>query len=133
MIILDTHAFVWLITGDSKIGQQSVKIAENALNYGVLAVSAIKFWELAMLCNRNRIKLHATVDSIRLETMNGGIREIPLDGEITVRAVNLQDFHADPADRFIVATAQHFAATLITADEKILAWQGELQRHDATK
>ena len=133
MMVLDTHAFIWLIAGDSKIGQHATKLAEDALKNGSLAVSAITFWELAMLCDRNRVKLHATVDSIRLETMQSGMREIPLSGEIAILAVNLQDFHADPADRFIVATAQHLNATLITADQKILAWPGKLQMHDATK
>lgn len=42
-------------------------------------------------------------------------------------------FHADPADRMIVATARHHQATLITADRQILAFAaaGHLIARDA--
>jgi len=43
----------------------------------------------------------------------------------------LNDFHGDPADRMIVATAMQTTAKLCTADKKILAWGGTLQRLDA--
>ena len=37
----------------------------------------------------------------------------------------------DPADRFIAATALVEQAELVTADERILAWQHAMARHDA--
>ena len=43
----------------------------------------------------------------------------------------LHDFHADPADRFIMATALLHGATLITADDRILMWAGPLRWHEA--
>ena len=46
-------------------------------------------------------------------------------------AVDIADFHADPADRIILATAVLNGLTLITADERILDWPGQLLRHDA--
>lgn len=46
-------------------------------------------------------------------------------------ATELEDFSPDAADCMIAATAMMQAATLITADPKILAWQGELARHYA--
>jgi len=133
MIVLDTHAFVWLIQANSRFGKQSTRLAENALEKNLLVVSAITFWELAMLSSRNKIVLPVTVERMRFETMQNGIREIPLDGSIAMRAVALANFHPDPADRFIVATAQSLDATLITADQKILDWPGELRRHHADK
>jgi PIN domain nuclease of toxin-antitoxin system len=39
----------------------------------------------------------------------------------------LIDFHGDPADRIIVATAMTLGIPLITADEKIIRWN-ESQR-----
>ncbi len=41
----------------------------------------------------------------------------------------LLDTHT--ADRFITATAQSIHAVLITADRDILAWPGNLRRHNA--
>jgi PIN domain nuclease of toxin-antitoxin system len=45
--------------------------------------------------------------------------------------VMLEQFHADPADRSIVAVARNAGLTLVTADGKILGWQGQLDRLDA--
>jgi PIN domain nuclease of toxin-antitoxin system len=59
-----------------------------------------------------------------------GLKEIPVDGEIAVRSVLLNDFHRDPADRLIVATAMG-GHELMTADERILGWRGEVARLDA--
>ena len=44
------------------------------------------------------------VHGVRL-LLDQGIVEIAVNGEIGIRAVGLRDFHADPADRLIVATA----------------------------
>jgi len=58
--------------------------------------------------------------------------ECPLNGEIALLAVNL-DLHRDPADRFIAATAIAHQATLVTADERLLAWKNPLKRQNATR
>ena len=50
-----------------------------------------------------------------------------VNGAIAIRAVGLADFHADPADRLIVATALE-GHRLVTADERILGWTGPLSR-----
>ena len=49
---------------------------------------------------------------------------------IALQAVELDAFHADPADRFIAASAIWHRATLLTADQAILNWPGSLQRLD---
>ena len=43
-------------------------------------------------------------------------KNIPLDGEIAVRAGYLQEFHGDPTDCLIVTTALQTSSTLMTAD-----------------
>ena len=93
-------------------------------------MSAISFWEVAQLQARGRIEFPEQVASWRVELLGQGLKEIPVDGDVGIRAVQLRDFPADPADRIIVATAQA-GHTLITADQKILDWQGSLRKLDA--
>src|ERR1044072_310372 len=57
--------------------------------------------------------------------------EIKVDAEIGIAAARVGDFHDDPADRLIVATASLAGATLLTAAQKILEWTGCLRRQDA--
>ena len=66
----------------------------------------------------------------RRELLGQGLAEIPVDGEIAIHANALPGLHADPADRIIVATAQA-GHRLVTGDERILAWDGNLARLDA--
>ena len=60
-----------------------------------------------------------------------GVREVPVDGEVAIAAAELPDFHKDPADRLIVASARDEGARLLTADRQILGWAGMLARVDA--
>ena len=56
--------------------------------------------------------------------------EIPVDGEIAIRAGLLPDVHGDPADRILIATALE-GHQLATADQQVLDWPGPLSRLDA--
>lgn len=48
---------------------------------------------------------------------------VAVDNEIAVKSTELPgEFHKDPADRIIVATARKLAAPLITVDDKIRAY-----------
>ncbi len=132
MILLDTHALLWLDRDDPALGPTSRERIRTAWTGGGLAVCAVSFWEVAMLATRGRIDLHQAPDSWRLDWLQAGLQETALDGALALAAVQLDAFHADPADRFIVATALARGATLLTADRAILAWPGPLLRHAAT-
>ena len=83
-----------------------------------------------MLQQRGRIDL-PPLEPWREELLDMGLREVAVDGKIGLAAAGLHDFHPDPADRLIVATAIARAATLVTADARILDWQAGLARVDA--
>ena len=130
MILLDTHAVLWLRAGDARLGNASREEIQRAWEADQLALSAISFWEMAMLREKGRINYPDDVGLWRREQLRQGLVEIPVDGEIGIRAAGLPDFHPDPADRIIVATAVG-GHRLVTADERILAWSGNLSRLDA--
>lgn len=131
MILLDTHALIWLVEADPKLGKNVRELADQALKDNELATSAITFWEVAMLAQRNRLELSLPTDVWRRRLLDMGLMEIPVTGDIGITAADLQGFHGDPADRFITATAILGGGTLMTADEAILGWPGELMRQDA--
>ncbi len=132
MILLDTQVLIWMRFGTRQLGGQTRQQVDRALQEGDAAVSAISFWEIALLHEKRRLTLLRDISAWRQTLLQEGLAEIPVDGEIGIRANELADFHADPADRLIVATALAGGHQLVTADRLILAWPGPLRRLDAT-
>jgi PIN domain nuclease of toxin-antitoxin system len=131
LILLDTQAIIWLEAADPRLGAEARVLIDRALSDGELAISAISFCEIAWLLRAGRVTLPLPPAAWRISLLAAGLSEIPLDGEIAIAAVALADFHKDPADRLIVATALDEGARLVTSDAKILAWPGPLARIDA--
>lgn len=126
MILLDTQALLWFERGDRRLGRRARQTIERSRNAAGVAVSAISFWELAMLVEREKIELTFDVSAWRRDLLATGIVEIPVDGEIGIRAASLNGLLRDPADRIIVATALVGDHRLVTADQRILQWPGPL-------
>ena len=132
MIVLDTHVLIWLRFGNRTIGKRSRRLIDKASREGNVAVSAISFWEVAMLHEKRRFTLLRDVSSWRRNLLDEGLVELPVDGDIAVRAGLLSNMRGDPADRIIVATALE-GHQLVTGDRRILDWPGHLSRLDATE
>ena len=131
MILLDTHTLWWHEEGNPKLGARARLMIERAFEENNAAVSAISFWEVAMRVQKRQIDFLSDVPAWRLDLISRGLREIPVDGAIAARAGLLSDMHGDPADRLIVATALE-GHQLLTADQRILSWNGPLNRTDAS-
>lgn len=130
MILLDTHVLLWTSYGDRRLGLRARRFLEAEWSAENVGVSAVSFWEVAMLVRKDRLGLEVTPEDWRRRQLAEGLVEIPVDGGIAVRAGLLADLHGDPADRIIVATALA-GHTLATGDREILDWPGQLNRLDA--
>jgi PIN domain nuclease of toxin-antitoxin system len=133
VILLDTHCLLWRTNNDPLMGKQSRSMAEIAGAEGQLAISAISFWEIALLAAKNRLNLHQAAEILRRDLLDADVIELPLTGDIAILAVGLNIPHGDPADCFIVATAIAHNATLMTADRALLRWRNALPRQNAAK
>jgi len=122
VIVLDTHTLVWWVTGDATLSKKAMKAIEREQAGGAIIVSAISAWEIAMLVAHGRLVLAMDVSSwLATVAEIEGVRFLPVDVEIAAKSVELPgEFHKDPADRMIVATARKLAVPLVTKDDKIL-------------
>nr|WP_286676388.1 type II toxin-antitoxin system VapC family toxin [Paracidobacterium acidisoli] len=125
--MLDTHALVWSVEGNPRLGPQAKREINRAAREQRIAVSAISPWEIALLVSKGRLKLKADVmEWLREVLEKPGIRLIALEPEIAVASTRLPwEMHSDPADRILVATARHLGATLVTADKALLEMSGQ--------
>ncbi len=131
MIVLDSHVLLWSQFQQNKLGKKTLALIERRWHQGEVVVPTIAFWEIGMLEDRGRFRLKIPLAEWRQQLLNAGLKEIALNGEIALRALDFAQLPADPADRFIAATALVNHATLLTADDQLLAWRHGLLRQDA--
>ena len=132
MILPDTHSLIWFLGSNPRLGPVAQHRIRESAEREQAAFSAISVWEVALLLSKNRLTLNVSAIQWRQNLLAAGFVEIPVDGAIAARSVALSDFHDDPADRIIVATALE-GHQLITDDRRILDWPGQLNRFPARR
>lgn len=113
MLVLDTHAAVWWAGEPRRLGRAAQARLANEERLGI---PAIVFWEIALLVRKGRLDLGmpASVWTRAIQAIPR-VEALPLTAEIAVQADELE-MHADPADRFIVATALRYGVPLVSKD-----------------
>ena len=115
-LLLDTHIWLWSLLDPHKLGRRVQHELQNVQNE--LWLSSISLWEATVLARKGRLEIPGSHDEW-LQRAIARFHEAAVTHEIVLAADQLQ-MHADPADRFLAATAQVLGLTLVTADEKLL-------------
>jgi len=120
MIVLDTHVWVWWIHGNEQLTSPQTQIIQ-ANETDVIGVSAISVWEVAKLVENGRLELPCPLHEWFDEALSyPGIRLIEITPAIAIESTRLPgEFHRDPADQIIVATARLYDCPLVTSDGRI--------------
>lgn len=136
MILLDTHALMWLLEGNERLGIEARRGIAEAAGEGAVCVSAITPWEISLLARKGRINLGRDTRSwIDTALALPGIMLVPIEPRIAIDSNDLPgSFHSDPADRLLVATARFLGIPLLTSDRAILRYgaQGHVGVVDAS-
>ncbi|WP_342270558.1 type II toxin-antitoxin system VapC family toxin [Rickettsia endosymbiont of Orchestes rusci] len=124
LVLLDTHVVLWIMLEPEKIPEAIKQHIKIALENKLLFFSSISLWEIAMLAHKKRININQPIkDFLQSITNIKGLSIKNISVEVAAESsLLINDFHNDPADRLIVATAKCYNATLITRDQKILTW-----------
>ncbi len=124
-LLLDTHVWFWLAEATpGKLSPSCLEKIRAASLTSDLLISAISVWEVANLDAKKRVLLSlACHDWVREALRGPGIELADLSPEIAIDSTRLPGvFHADPADRILVATARNRNAVLVTADRAIIEY-----------
>ena len=129
-LLLDTHTWFWSLQSPGRLGAVCRQaLADPAHQILVATVSTL---ELAQLAHVGRLQFRGTVESwVRRGLVALAAETCELTREIALLAYALPgEVHRDPADRILLATAIHHGLTLVTADERLLAYP-HMMTHDA--
>ena len=115
-LLLDTHIWIWLLQSPQMLASGTLRTLSDTANE--LWLSPVSTWEALTLHRKGRMHLPPDL-SAWLSQARQGTQEAYLTHEIAEASARLE-MHGDPADRFLVATAQVLDLTLVTADRKLL-------------
>ncbi|HEZ3190930.1 TPA: type II toxin-antitoxin system VapC family toxin [Neisseria cinerea] len=113
-ILLDTHALLWWLLDDKKLGTSARKLIENPRN--VIFVSAASIWEISIKQNKGLLKLPDEFFDVLQEE---DFEMLPIGLFHAKQAGSLPEIHKDPFDRMLIAQTQAEGFELMTVDEYI--------------
>jgi PIN domain nuclease of toxin-antitoxin system len=119
MILLDTHALIWLAFEPAKLSRAAREAIHESARTGGLGISAITLWEAAWLVTHRRVDFTGTADAF-LEEISSRTAVFPITNQIALLANQLPTtYPRDPSDRLIGATAMSEGFVLVTKDRTI--------------
>ena len=123
-ILLDTHTWIWLCEKSTELKPDIVREINQWGKKGKVYIPAITIWELSILVAKERIILAKPIRNWVKEALSQpGVKLAPLSPDIAIESNFLPgEFHQDPADRIICATAMIEDLILFTRDEKIIRY-----------
>lgn len=120
MILLDTHAAIWLLLEPARLSAAAKRAIRQCRSEGSTpAISSVSLYEIARAIHRKRIEVNIPAEEF-LRRLLTFVRAIPPTAESSLLAAQFPStFPLDPMDRLIAATAIIEGASLITADRNI--------------
>ena len=123
MLLLDTHAYIWLASDQSQLTPAGLEAIRGSA--GTLFVSSISALETALLVKRGRLQLPcAPLLFYRRALEQHHLHEVAVDHEVAFQSADLPDIHNDPFDRLLVATALVRQMTILSRDAILPRYPG---------
>ncbi|MFC5864689.1 type II toxin-antitoxin system VapC family toxin [Acidicapsa dinghuensis] len=116
-ILLDTHVFLWLTTGDPRLTPKTRAMLDDAR---AIFVSAASIWEISIKVRLGKLRADPSV--LVEEMQANGFVELPVSALHAKEVVNLPPHHGDPFDRLLVGQAIVEQLRLFTADSHLAAY-----------
>ena len=130
--LLDTHVWVWTQEQPDRLGPRTRRLLVSGEHQN--SVCPISTLEISRLVAAGDIRLAMPLADWIVQSMAGlSAQTVPVSHEVAIEAYALPGtFHRDPADRLLVAAARRNGLTLVTADDRILAYP-HVRTHDARR
>ncbi len=120
-VLLDTHALLWFITDDGRLGTRARSVIEEA-ETDVL-VSAASLWEVAIKHALGKLPLaRPFADTFPAQLDANVFAVLPIGTAHLARLIDLPFHHRDPFDRLLIAQALVEGLPILTRDAAFAAY-----------
>ena len=120
-VLLDTHAFLWLITGDDRLSETARNTYLNPDNS--LFFSAASLWEMCIKVSLGKISMKTGwLRTIQNEMTINAIQWLPIELSHCAKVIKLPFHHRDPFDRMLIAQAITENMQLLSRDNRLSAY-----------
>ena len=121
-VLLDTHAFLWLITDDERLSEKAQKTFLNTDNRVFFSTASL--WEICIKKSLGKISLESEwIQTIQKEMEINAIQWLPIEMPHCVRVSELPFHHRDPFDRMLIAQALVEDMQLLSRDRLLSAYK----------
>lgn len=128
-LLLDTHVFLWFISGDERLPAAMRDVIREPENEVYLSVVSI--WEAIVKHQIGKLSLPQPPEKyLPLQRYRHQIESLPLDENSVSHLAKLPSFHRDPFDRMLICQAIEHGMALVTVDEVIPSYPVSLWRSE---
>ena len=114
-ILLDTHAFLWLMVDDPRLSATAKKLFLDPSNNILLSLASV--WEMAIKTNLRKLKLpQPVIDYVHQRSGRFKIHLLSITLDHLSLIESLPQHHRDPFDRLIIAQGQFENIPILTQD-----------------
>jgi len=124
-ILLDTHAFLWAIADDPRLGPISRELIDSRAE--AVLLSLVSLWEIAIQHSLGRGDMPISAVQALAWAEESGFEWLPLAPGHILCLENLPPHHRDPFDRLLIAQAISEDLTLLSADAVFSSYGAPLQ------
>src|SRR5688500_18894146 len=119
-VLLDTHVFLWLVSGDPRLPKEIESVVRDASNDVFLG--SVSLWEAVVKHALGKLPLPGRPETYLPEQRRRhGIATLPLGEADVVRLADLPPLHRDPFDRMLMCQALENDLVLATVDIAVRA------------
>lgn len=120
-ILLDTHIFLWFISGDSRLSVEKQEILRSSKNEIFLSVASI--WEVLIKFQLGKLVLPNSPEIyLPQQRDQHQIASLSIDEQSIEQLALLPPLHRDPFDRILIAQALQHNLIIATVDRLIQAY-----------
>jgi PIN domain nuclease of toxin-antitoxin system len=115
-LLVDTHAFLWFLAGDSKLRASARRRLEDDGNEKFLSIASV--WEMAIKLSLRKLRLEDPLeDVVSRGTLESGIMLLGISKEHAMRVATLPWHHRDPFDRMLAAQSLEDELAVLSRDD----------------